>query len=34
LPPPGAITGNNGGPDGSALHDLGLYVFTGARVKC
>ena len=32
-PPPGAITGNNGGPDGSALYDLGLYVFAGARVK-
>jgi iron complex outermembrane receptor protein len=32
-PPPNSITGNNGGPDGSALYDLGLYVFAGARVK-
>jgi iron complex outermembrane receptor protein len=32
-PPPGAITGNNGGPDGSALYDLGVYVFVGARVR-
>ncbi|HXQ10591.1 MAG TPA: TonB-dependent receptor [Caulobacteraceae bacterium] len=33
VPPPSAITGNNGGPDGSALYDLGLYVFAGARVR-
>jgi outer membrane receptor protein involved in Fe transport len=32
-PPPNSITGNNGGPDGSALYDLGLYVFAGARVR-
>ncbi len=32
-PPPNAITGNNGGADGSALYDLGIYVFTGARVR-
>src|SRR5579872_2513213 len=28
----GVIGGNNGGPDGSALYDLGIYVFAGARV--
>jgi len=33
LPPPNAITGNIAGPDGSALYDLGLYVFAGARVR-
>ncbi len=32
-PPPNVVTGNNGGPDGSALYDLGLYVFGGARVR-
>ncbi len=32
-PPPNAVTGNNGGPDGSALYDLGIYVFAGARIR-
>ncbi|HLK26713.1 MAG TPA: TonB-dependent receptor [Caulobacteraceae bacterium] len=32
-PPIGVIGGNNGGPDGSALYDLGIYVFAGARVR-
>jgi iron complex outermembrane receptor protein len=32
-PPPNAITGNNGGPDGSALYDLGVYVFGGVRFR-
>jgi iron complex outermembrane recepter protein len=32
-PPPNVVTGNNGGPDGSALYDLGLYFFAGARVR-
>ena len=32
-PPPDVITGNNGGPDGSALYDLGVYVFTGAKFR-
>jgi hypothetical protein len=32
-PPPGVIAGNSGGPDGSSIHDLGLFVFAGARVK-
>jgi outer membrane receptor protein involved in Fe transport len=33
VPPPNVVTGNNGGPDGSALYDLGLYVFGGAHVR-
>ena len=32
-PPPNVITGNNGGADGSALYDLGVYVFTGAKFR-
>jgi outer membrane receptor protein involved in Fe transport len=32
-PPPNVVTGNNGGADGSALYDLGIYVFAGARVR-
>jgi iron complex outermembrane receptor protein len=31
-PPPGVIAGNPGGPDGSSIYDLGLFVFAGARM--
>lgn len=32
-PFPGVVEGNPTGPDGSALYDLGRYVFVGARAK-
>jgi outer membrane receptor protein involved in Fe transport len=32
-PPIGVIAGNPQGPDGSALYDMGRYIFAGARAR-